>query len=1408
MPRTSDDAAVTTSSTPPVRPSRTSRCWTLRGGEGSVDVEVVAADDDRLADVLPPLAQALGVPVAGLWAGGLRLDEEVVLASPALRHGAVLGVGGAATAPPPPGSPLELRVLGGPDAGRVRPLGRGLHLVGREHGCDVRVPDPDISRRHLELRVGDGEVEVRDLGSTNGSRLGDEPLDERFRRWPPGTALRLGATTLAVDGAPEAATALEPAAGGRTRIRPPHRLRVLREEREVFLPRPPADAPGRRPAWAAILLPAVGGVLLAWLLRTPTFLFFALLSPLVALGTWASDRWSGRRGQRREQAAYRDDLAAAHRELDGAVREDAAAAEREHPDPAAIATAVHRRTALLWSRWSTGAEPLVVRVGKGPGQVRVTRVEDDGRRERVDADHLPVAIDLAATGGLAVLGPRAHALGTMRAVLAQLAALHPPDGLQLVLLTRPDRLTDWSWARWLPHLPAGAVHVADDAAGPGPDPDEALRAWAAALVADRAGATAAGRTVVVVDRRIDGRTAALLRAASGAGVVLLTSAGHAGGLPVAVDATLALDGETASSAVLAQDGSVDRLAVVVDRLAGDLAERLSRGVADLVPVTSGSALPAEVRLLDLPGPFLRPDARGAAAGRWSDDRGSLRTVLGRSADGPVEVDLCRDGPHALVAGTTGSGKSELLQSLIAGLALAHPPDLCSFLLVDYKGGAAFAEAARLPHTVGVLTDLDGSTTARALRSLTAELSRREALLAAHGVPDLTALPGTVDLARLVIVVDEFATLVEELPGFVPGLVGIAQRGRSLGIHLVLATQRPGGVVSPEIRANCSLRVCLRTTDEADSRDVVGTTAAAHLPVAAPGRAILRTGNGEPRLLQVARVAVPAAAGPGDVRVRRWSWPLGGPVHEAPVDDGPTDLVRLVDALSRAAEARGGTPPHRPWQPPLPDQLTHDDLDGPDGRPSAGGRRSRSRVRIGLVDRPDRQAREPLDLDLADGGGVLAVGGPRSGRTTLLRAVLRSATAQLDPTELHVHVLAAAGSALCAEAAGLPHTGTAVGGTDAFRAVRLLERLNQEVDSRRAAPAGATAPLVLLLVDGVEPVSALLDEAEPGRGSDALLRLVRDGAAVGVTCVLTADRALPGGRLAAAARMRLVLPLPDRADYSLAGVPVRAVPAHRPPGRALLGEDALECQLVLPRPPAPRCAPPSATPGQEPVRIVDLPPDPVLALAPARAHRGGGGRRLLVGPGGDGGELLDVDVERSGGLLVVGPPGSGRTAAVAAFARRLGASGAEVAWLVPPGGRAPASAGTRLDPDDPGQVGTWVQGLDGRCGVLVADDLGPPAETSGLAGLPAVGARTGLLLLAAGSPGLLTSHYQGPVAALRRARTGLLLRPGAAEAEVLGIRLPRLAVPARPGSGWLVTDGAARRVQVARAPREHPPAPSP
>ncbi|MGY1684307.1 FtsK/SpoIIIE domain-containing protein [Geodermatophilus sp. SYSU D00867] len=1361
------------------------RCWTVVGPDGAVDVEVRASDDARLDTVLVPLAAALGTAAAGLWSGSTRLPGELLLSDDRLVHGAVLGLG--RPVPPsgePAASPLELHVVGGPAAGTAVPLATGRHVLGRGAGATLSLPDPGVSRRHVALDVGAGGITVTDLGSTNGSRLDDADLDGAAHPWRPGAVLRLGASSVTVTGPRDGRAALRPEPGGRRLVRPGVPPPAHRPEVEVAWPDPPAAAPRRRLGWVAVVLPAVAGVALALVLSAPTFLFFALLGPLVAVGSWASDRWSGSRTGRRAAAAHAGEVRETRARLAEAVRADVRAAWAAAPDLAALTAAARRRTTLLWSRRPGDAAALTVRVGTGAGPTRVVRVEA-GRRLPEAAADLPVTVDLRRTGGLAVTGPREPALGVVRGLLAQLVALSAPGDVDVAVLASAGRAADWSWARWLPHLPAGAVSVHL----PGPGADPALPSWLTGL-ADGCG-DAEGTPVLVVDRPVDPALAELLRRCRERGAVLLALARRGEDLGGCVPAVLEVGGETGDTGRLGLGDGALSAEVVVDRLPLAAAARLARALAPLAPARQGAGLPRTVRLLDL-----LADGRDLPAGEvpvaWSATRSSLTARLGVTADGAAEVDLVRDGPHALVAGTTGSGKSELLQTLVAGLALAHPPDRCSFLLVDYKGGAAFAEAVALPHTVGLVTDLDGAATARALRSLTAELSRREALLAAARVPDLAALPPEVELARLVIVVDEFAGLAEELPEFVAGLVGIAQRGRSLGVHLVLATQRPGGVVSPEIRANCSLRLCLRTTDEADSRDVLGSGVAATVPADRPGRGYLRTGSGRPVPFQAARVSLGPAAAAGPT-VTRWSWPAP-PAGTAPGRPaGPTDLARVTAATTGHAAASGARRPHRPWQPALPEELRTTDL------PVAGG--PPTRLVVGLVDRPDRQAREPLLLDLDRGGGWLAVGGPRSGRTTLLRTVLAEAVERLSPGRLHVHVLDHAGGALAAEAAGLPHSGTVVGGGDALRTVRLVSRLAAEVAGRRAG-GGADSPAVLLLVDGVDALLAQLDEAVPGQGAAEFLRLVRDGGAAALTCVLTADRAVPGGRLAAAAGTRLVLPLPDRADYAVAGVPVRAVPGARPPGRALLGEEALECQLALPRPLC-RTAP-AAPPGAGPLVVPELPPDP----PPVQPPPGEGTdllRRVPLGPGGDEGELLTVDLLRTGGLLVVGPPGSGRTSTLAALGTTLTAVGVPVV-RVARGGRSAPDGLPVLPADDVAGWRAWCAGLGGRPGAVLLDDAGTladsPVGTALTGGDRTDGDRTDgeVLVLAAGTAGELSPAFRGPVAELRRGRSGLLLCPGPGDADLLGTRLPRTPVPVRPGSGWLVTAGTPQRVQVARARR--------
>jgi S-DNA-T family DNA segregation ATPase FtsK/SpoIIIE len=1341
---------------PPPRPAPVPRRWTLHTAGGEVDVEVSAPEDAVLAQVHAALAEA-GLPAAGLWAGSRALAPETPLTDPALRHGTRLGVDRPGPRGAGPGGALELHVCGGPGAGRTHPLTRGVLVVGRGRGpghppaAHLAVPDGQVSRAHVEVTVTGSGVVVRDLGSANGSRLdrtadggggcevGPDPVG-----WPLGAVLRIGATALRLVAPHATPVGAGPGPGGRQRVRaadgPGHPAVAPVVVDVPGAPPAPAD---RSPAWPAIVLPAAGGAAMAWVLSAPQFLLLALLGPLVALGTWGSDRWSGRRGHRRRTV----DHAVAHAEVDArtgrAVADELARRDLRAPDPAALVAAATRRSVPLWTRGRADPDLLVVRLGTGPGVTAVVRRTAGAPDAPEPADRVPVTVDLRAVG-LDLRGPRPAVLGVLRSVVCQVAVLHPPDAVAITVLAAPGRLADWRWTRWLPRVAVGTDAPGDAVPG-GP---------VHLLVVDGAPAD-------------DGRTGPLPRA----GVVLAGTGG-----PARDDQTAVVEvaGDADGRARLRRPGQPDQ-PLDLDLVDPGVADRLARDLAPLAVPRAAGGLPAQVRWRDL--------VRDTPP-RWSRSRAHLTCLLGTGAAGPVALDLCAAGPHAVVAGTTGAGKSELLRTLVLGLASAHPPDLCSFLLVDYKGGAAFAEAMDLPHTVGVLTDLDGASTARALRSLGAELTRRERLLADHGARDLAELGPQVLAPRLVIVVDEFATLGDELPGFVPGLVAIAQRGRSLGVHLVLATQRPAGSVGPEIRANCSVRLCLRTTDEAGSRDVLGVPDAAWLPVDRPGRALLRVGGDHPVALQVARVG---GSGPPDgapaVTVRPWRWPAE-PVHEPAGDPAErTDLVEQVARLRTRAATEGLPVPPRPWLPALPDRV-------PPGAPGADPSRPPGGLVWGLVDRPEVQAQEPLLVDLAAGGCWLVVGGPGSGRSTALATLLAAAEDRLDPEALHVHAVDHAGGALAGAVRGGRHTGTHLERGDDHRLQRLVTRLQQEVDRRRAAP--GTAPALLLLVDGVDSVWTALEELAPGSGSAALLRLLREGAAVGLTAVLTADRVLPGSRLAGAATHRLVLPLADRADYAVAGVPARAVPGHRPPGRALLGDEAQEVQLALPGELHRPAVPGPAVPGRiEVVELAPDPPAPVGGALPAGV--------VVLGPGGDDGDPVLLDLVRSGGLLVAGPPGSGRSCTLRALAARLVAAGTPVALVTGPRGPAgsPVPAGALVvDPGGVRVLQDWVAAVTGELAVVLADDLGqlPDPMLDALAGLAALGGPT--VLVAAAAPADLTG-FRGPAPALRRTRTALLLRPDRGDAELLSLRLPRAALPSRPGSGWLVTAGAPTRVQVSR-----------
>lgn len=1279
---------------------------TLATADGEQDVAVTAPSGSGEPEIRAALR-----PVCA--ACGLELPD-----TSELRHGALLG------APEPAAETsagLALDVAGGPRAGRTVPLSAGDHCIGRDPTCDVAIDDPRISRRHAVLSVGRDRTTVHDLSSVNGVEIDNESA-VTHATLPVGSLLRVGDTLLRLRHVGD-----EPRGNDRTpapTIEVPSRIRGR----------------GRWPALLALLLPVAGAVLLAWLTGEPQLLLFALLGPLTMLPTTLASNGAGGapRAPRRRKVRRRD-AAAAGRAISAALTAELHARHGDAPGPPTVERIARPPNDRLWQHSAAGG--VVVRLGTARCESSARTRDRTGDGPAGVLENAPLVLGLVP-GVLGVVGPPALVTGSARWLLGQLAVRYPPRELALVLLT-DDRDEEWRWARWLPQFAARFPISVTGVAGCRSEVRVAHAAARHVVLVLTNGATA---------RHMPGVTDVV----SAPGVSTLWLDDGRGTLP-ACRTVMRLADPWGSRATLhtAPDQPHAHAAdveFVADLVGIGWAQRVARSLA---PLRDTAADAAGDGLLALLG-WSRADAATISA-RWRRSDGAAGTLVGRGRDGPVRIDLVTDGPHALIAGTTGSGKSVLLRTLVAGLALTYPPDEITFLLVDYKGGAAFAACADLPHTVGVVTDLDAHLTGRALRSLAAEIERRERLLASVGAEHLDALRRTTTAhppPRLVIVVDEFATLAEELPDFVPGLIGVAQRGRSLGVHLVLATQRPGRSVSPEIRANTSLRISLRAVTAADSHDVIDSPDAAALPATEPGHALLRTGAG----LVAFRVADVDTAPAAGIRVE----PLG-PWHQpAGAAATPTGCLDAVVAAIRTAAINSERPaPAPPWLPPLPDRM---ELELDENR---GGRLS-----LGLVDLPDRCRQPDLGLELSGHTTVVVCGDTGAGTSTALRTVALRAAAGLPPGECEIYAAGwdAPGVALLRT---VPHTATALSRGDDDLVEPLLDLLaTTSGDAHR-----------LLLLDDWDAVLRDADETYGNRLHDQLARLAREARSLRLTIVVGGGRALLRSRFAPAADERWVLRLADRGDYALAGIAPAVVPVRLPPGRGVRAGDGAEIQFGC-------FADPAATAAaiarrwrgmrgsSTAVRLRALP------AAVTLADCGPPTDLVRLGLGGWEARPVGVDLARSGHLLVAGPPRSGRTTTLElllAECRRLGRATVVAAPKRSPLHRRAERLGTPVVTPDH----DTAEALPDRA-VLLVDDVEHFADTACADTLTSWARDADVSVVVAGRADELATAFRGLAVTARRNRRGILLQPRPLDGELLGIRLDRgRSSPRLPGRGVLV-----------------------
>ena len=1415
----------------------------------------------------------------GLWLANRRLDSNDTVRTAGIRSGCELWLGGPAGVVVADEVGLaRLSVVGGPDAGTVFALASGVTVVGGAPAADIRLHDAEVGSQDLRLTISPAGAVAAAFGPDQRILVDGVPLTSAVPVGP-GTQLTVGRNLLTVTAydPPDAAVTAGPDCS--LEVNRPPRLRPAEPSTTVELPVEPPVTEPRKLAVLPLVLPVLLGVVMAFLL-SPLFLLFTLMSPVIAVSTFVSDRRSGRAAVVRAAGAHATALLEAERQVTAASAAEAIRRRQAFPDPAAVllmATGPRRR---LWERRRGDDDTLVLRVGtnaSAPTSVRVMSATAHHPPPPVaELADVPVVLPMRDIGVLGIAGDRSHVRSVARWLVAQAAVLSSPRDLGIVLLVDPAAPAagaDWGLVRWLPHAAPTDGQDCLALVGDGLDGLTQRVLELTALVAARTRAAQDVRTqlearalplvLVVLDgarglRGLSGM-AQVLREGPAVGVHSICLDDRERLLPEECSAVVTCVGD--AELTVRRSGGVPQDGVRADVVTASWGERVARALAPLRDVSTEdgrSQLPSSARLLDLLR--LDPPDSDDIRKRWRSGGRSTAAPVGLTTDGAWTLDLRHDGPHALVAGTTGAGKSEFLQTLVASLAVANRPDAMTFVLVDYKGGAAFKDCARLPHTVGMVTDLDGHLVKRALASLSAELTTREQLLGAVGAKDIEDYWGSAapPLPRLVIVIDEFASMVEELPDFVRGLVGIAQRGRSLGVHLVLATQRPSGVVSPEIRANTNLRVALRVTDAAESQDVIDAPDAASIAKGTPGRGYVRTGHRSLQLFQSARVG---GRRPGLAVVRQvpvtatavgWS-ALGLPAPattrtEPEPNQDQTDLHALVEAVREAA---ADLPPQRgPWLEPLPAMVPLSTLLTEDTGIVAVGAAALPALPVpiwslpavplrpvpyGLVDLPERQAQHPAVLDLEHGSHLLIVGAPRSGRSTMLRTVAGAIALRCQPEDVHLYALDCGNGALL-PLAGLPHCGAVVQRSEVERADRLLTRLTVELARRqdllaaggfadvaeqRAAAVADRLPYLVLLVDRWEGFVSAFDDVDAGRLTDTFLRLLREGPGAGLRVVVAGDRSALVSKVSSSIEDTLCLRLADRSDYALAGLSPRLLPGQIENGRAFQGDSGVEVQIALLGTDGSGAAQaaelgtivstwataPALPRNRRPFRVEVLPTRLTYVELDPLCNEQRGPLVITVGVGGDEVAAVTVDLALNGpGFTIAGPARSGRSTALLAAARSLLAAGTQLCILAPrpsPLRDLAGAAGvlrivTDTDPR-PEDLADVFHGALGAFAVLIDDaELLHASDVQPL--LQQVlrdGRDLGHCLIVAGTTDELAGAFRGFTADVRKSRSGLLLSPQShLQGELFGTRLARSATfNGPPGRGLLITPGQVLQVQV-------------
>ncbi len=1111
--------------------------------------------------------------------------------------------------------------------------------LGRSGSCGIVLSCPQVSGRHLALhRTAEG-WRARDLGSSNGSYRNGARFEKALLL--PGDLLDLGPCRLILTGD---ALSVSFAGGVKSNLLRPqparaaqspedpypylfHRSPRLREELpagEIAFQDPPAIGGKPSISWSGVLLPpllSVGVMAATSFLLGGAMTTLLLSAPMSLVGVVMSVM-----GYRRQVRQYRRTEGLRLEKYDDYLRGQeqaicAAQAEQRrilcavHPaalDCLAIAAQPARR---LWERRRADADFLELRVGEGALPSCVTfqlpahplALEEDDQQQRAASlaaryalvPHCPITCPLGTVPSCGLIGRREGVLAAAQNLLVQAATHHSYEDLRIALLFSPQEAAFWEPLRWLPHLyndtrtgrylansQASAKRVLGEIcdllaprAGHGRD-DKAAPAGPHFLV------VCADRALLEhhpINRYLTANDPAL-------GVSALFLYDELELLPKECSLILELEGQ--KGCLYRRENAGARTPFALDPVGEGFGEAFARTIAPLrvEPAAGRGSLPTAVSFLQ--GYGVREPRELAGPARWAQaaPERSMAVPIGQRADGePFFFDIHekKSGPHGLVAGMTGSGKSEMVQSWILSMALAFPPQAVSFVLIDFKGTGLILPFRSLPHLAGTISDLDTNIT-RNLIALENELTRRKALLDAASVSNIAGYlrlyrEGRVSepLSYLFLIIVEFAEFKAQFPEFMQVVNRVFAIGSTLGVHILLLTQKPGSVVDDKMSANTRFRWCLKVASSADSQEMLHHPDAAR--ITNPGRAYVQVGEDEvyeeiqsywssapytpDRALSRQRTDKLAVV---DLYGARHSYE---PEKTTGFRAEKNEIDAVVEYLDGYTRAEGIPRARNIWTTRLPEhielnQLLHIGFDG-----ERWGKNEGFAPAVGMLDDPRAQSQYPLRLDLPQLGHTVVYGAPGAGKTTFLQTFVLSSALSYSPQEVALYLLDFGGGSLNLFAQ-LPHVGAVVRDTEGERIGKVCRILTGELERRKSLfaqrgivslaayreSAGDPLPYLVLVVDNFAPVLSLYPELD-----DFFQALTREGGSYGIYLVATAgsENALPY-RIAQNLTGGIALRMPDRGDYASIVGRTDGLEPENLPGRGLFrGAPPLEFQTALP-----------------------------------------------------------------------------------------------------------------------------------------------------------------------------------------------------------------------------------------------------